>query len=81
MDASRFLKLSSGDLKVFRFVGEMTAEALTVEMPDEGIALVGFNGRIPLVEDLAINNSMASDLPGPSKICTPGNNFLTSSLS
>ena len=34
----------------------MAAEALTVEMPDDGIALVGFNGRIPLVEDIAISD-------------------------
>ena len=60
-------KLSSGDMKVFRFVGEMAADALTVELPDDGIALVGFNGRIPLVEDIALGEEGVRILPGPSK--------------
>jgi hypothetical protein len=47
-------RVESGDLKTFRLSTRLKAEGVSARMPADGLAIKGFDGDIPLIEDLAL---------------------------
>jgi len=61
-------KVESGDLKTFRLSIRLKAEGVNARMPDNGLSIEGFNGDIPLIEDLALKpDGGVTILTGPPK--------------
>ncbi|MBW2703309.1 MAG: hypothetical protein JRF33_21030 [Deltaproteobacteria bacterium] len=48
------IEVQSGDMKAYRVATQIQAEGLHIKMPSAKLEVVGLDGRIPIIEDLAL---------------------------